>query len=296
MTRAGIVTVAGKPNAGKSTLLNRLVGTKLSIVSEKPQSTRNRIVGIRTSNSVQLILLDTPGLLNPRYALQQAMRATAIQALEEADAVLYLVDATAALAADVSPLQEAAALDKPPAAPVVLALNKADLLAPPERDTVRARTPAAHLISAVTGEGVDDLLAAIEPLLPQSPFLYPDDEISTQTVRFFVSELIREAALEQLEEEVPYSVACEVQEYRETGRPLYIRAVVYVERESQKRILIGAGGRRIRAVGRAAREKIEAFVDAKVFLDLWVKVLPNWRRDARTLQRLGYRPPQQPFA
>jgi GTP-binding protein Era len=165
MTRAGIVTVVGKPNVGKSTLLNRVVGTKLSIVSEKPQSTRDRVVGIRTENDVQMILLDTPGLLNPRYALQQAMRATAIRALEEADAVLYLVDATA-VRDDVTRLHQAAALPQPPRAPVVLALNKSDLLAPGARAAVLALAPGAHLISAATGEGVDRLFASLGSLLP----------------------------------------------------------------------------------------------------------------------------------
>jgi GTPase len=291
MTRAGIVTVVGKPNAGKSTLLNRVVGTKLSIVSDKPQSTRDRVVGIRTESDVQMILLDTPGLLNPRYALQQAMRATAVKALEEADAVLYLIDATAS-GAELTPLHEAAGLPHATRAPIVLALNKSDLIPPSARDALLARTPDTHLISAITGEGVDTLFATLGTLLPESPFLYPEDEISTQTVRFFVSELIRETALEQLDEEVPYSIACEVEEYRETQTPIYIRAVVYVERESQKRIFIGAGGQRIRAVGTAARAKIEAFVGAKVFLDLWVKVLPNWRRNTHALQRLGFRVPQ----
>jgi GTPase len=291
MTRAGIVTVVGKPNAGKSTLLNRVVGTKLSIVSDKPQSTRDRVVGIRTESNIQMILLDTPGLLNPRYALQQAMRATALKALEEADAVLYLVDATAPRD-ELTPLHEAAGLPHPPRAPTLLALNKSDLLVPSARDAIFARVPDGHFISAATGEGVDALFATLGTLLPESPFLYPEDEISTQTVRFFVAELIRETALEQLEEEVPYSIACEVEEYREAQTPIYIRAVVYVERESQKRIFIGAGGQRIRAVGTAARAKIEAFVGAKVFLDLWVKVLPNWRRNAHALQRLGFRVPQ----
>jgi GTP-binding protein Era len=288
MTRAGIVTVVGKPNAGKSTLLNRVVGTKLSIVSEKPQSTRDRVVGIRTDSDVQMIVLDTPGLLNPRYALQQAMRATALRALEQADAVLYLIDA-AADGDEITPLHEAAGLRQPPHAPVVVALNKSDLLTPAARETLGARVPDAHLISATTGEGVDRLFATLGAKLPESPFLYPEDEISTQTVRFFVAELIRETALEQLDDEVPYSVACEIEEYRETQSPIYIRAVVYVERESQKRILIGTGGQRIRAIGSAARTKIEAFVGARAFLDLWVKVLPNWRRNAQALQRLGYR-------
>jgi GTPase len=291
MTRAGIVTVAGKPNVGKSTLLNRVVGTKLSIVSDKPQSTRDRVVGIRTDTDVQMILLDTPGLLNPRYELQRAMRATARKALEEADAVLYLVDATAAGDALV-PLHEAAGLAHPVRAPVVLALNKADLVAPAARAALSSRVPGAHLISATSGEGVDRLFATLGTLLPESPFLYPEDEISTQTVRFFVSELVRETALEQLSEELPYSIACEVEEYLENQSPIYIRAVVYVERESQKRIFIGAGGQRIRAVGVAARAKIEAFIGAKVFLDLWVKVLPNWRRNTHALQRLGFRVPE----
>ena len=291
MTRAGIVTVVGRPNAGKSTLLNRVVGTKLSIVSDKPQSTRDRIVGIRTDNDVQMVLLDTPGLLNPRYALQQAMRATAVKALEEGDAVLYLIDATAG-GDEPTSLHEAAGLAQPPRAPVVVALNKSDLITPEARDALSVRLPNAHFISAATGEGIDSLFATLGRMLPESPFLYPDDEISTQTVRFFVAELIRETALEQLDEEVPYSIACEVEEYREAQAPIYIRAVVYVERESQKRIFIGAGGQRIRAVGTAARVKIEAFVDAQVFLDLWVKVLPNWRRNTQSLQRLGFRVPQ----
>ena len=292
MPHAGIVTVVGKPNAGKSTLLNRIVGEKLSIVSPKPQSTRNRIVGIHTTTEAQFIVLDTPGLLNPRYALQAAMRATALAALDDADVVLYLVDAVEAERHGVTPLAEAAMLDMPPRAPVITALNKIDLLSPQARAALGARFPESALVSAVSGDGVDDLMARLGHQLPESPFLYPEDEISTQTVRFFVTELVRETALEQLEDEVPYSVACEVEEFREQQSPVYIRAVLYVERETQKQILIGAGGQRIRAIGRAARAKIEALVGASVYLDLWVKVLPNWRRKIRALQRFGYNIPE----
>ena len=292
MPRAGIVTVVGKPNAGKSTLLNRIVGEKLSIVSPKPQSTRNRIVGIHTADDVQLIILDTPGLLNPRYALQTAMRATALAALAEADVVLYLVDAVDAEKAGVPSLLEAAMLESPPKAPILVALNKSDLLSPASREQTSDRFPDAAVISAATGEGVDALVARLGRMLPVSPFLYPEDEISTQTVRFFVTELVRETALEQLEDEVPYSVACEVEEFREAQSPVYIRAVLYVERETQKQILIGAGGQRIRAIGRAARAKIEALVGTSVYLDLWVKVLPNWRRDRNALNRFGYSLPE----
>ena len=286
MPRAGIVTVVGKPNAGKSTLLNRVMGEKLAIVSEKPQSTRDRVVGIRTEGDVQMIILDTPGLLNPRYELQRAMRGTALRALKDADLIVYLADATERTPPS---LLEAAELDHTPRAPVFTVLNKADAIRPVERQELADALPDARFISALTGEGVDALFEDLGNQLPISPFLYPDDEISTASVRFFVSELVRETALEQLDQEVPYSLACEVEEFREAQTPIYIRTVLYLERESQKRILIGAGGQKIRDIGRAARIKVEAFVGAAVYLDLWVKVLPNWRKSDIAVRRFGYR-------
>ena len=293
MTRAGIVTIVGKPNAGKSTLLNRIVGEKLAIVSDKPQSTRDRIVGIHTTGDTQMVVLDTPGLLNPRYELHRAMRATALRALADADVIVYLADATDRIPA---PLQDAAELAAAPRAPVLVVLNKVDALRAAEHDELRGLLPEARFISALTGEGVDDLLSELGGSLPESPFLYPEDEISTASVRFFVAELVRETALEQLDEEVPYSLACAVEEFREGSAPVYIRTVLYVERESQKRILIGSGGQRIRDIGRVARTKIEAFVGASVYLDLWVKVLPNWRKSDSALRRFGYRPHDDPSA
>ncbi|HEX6535632.1 MAG TPA: GTPase Era [Gemmatimonadaceae bacterium] len=288
MPRAGIVTVVGKPNAGKSTLLNRIIGQKLSITSPKPQSTRNRIVGIRTEGEVQMIIADTPGLLQPKYELQRAMRAAALRALDDGDVIVYLADATEGVPL---PLPEAAGLPAPPRAPVLTVLNKCDAIDAARLRALLESVPGAIAISALTGDGVDALLDRIAALLPESPFLYPEDEIATQTLRFFTAELVRETALEQLEEEVPYSVAVEVEEFREERRPLYIRAVIYVERESQKRILIGEKGSRIREIGRDARRKIEALVDSPVYLDLWVKVLQNWRRDARAVRRFGYDQP-----
>jgi GTPase len=293
MPRAGIITVVGKPNAGKSTLLNRVMGEKLAIVSDKPQSTRDRVVGIRTAGDVQMIILDTPGLLNPRYELQRAMRGTALRALKDADVIVYLADATERLPPS---LLEAAELDSPPAAPVWTVLNKADAIRPVEREELAQALPDARFISALTGEGVDDLFTELGARLPESPFLYPEDEISTASVRFFVSELVRETALEQLDQEVPYSLACEVEEFRETQSPVYIRTVLYVERESQKRILIGASGQRIREIGQAARTKVEAFVGSPVYLDLWVKVLPNWRKSDSAIRRFGYRLHDDPTA
>jgi GTP-binding protein Era len=289
--RAGIVTVVGKPNAGKSTLLNRIVGEKLAITSPKPQSTRDRIVGIRTTDESQMVLLDTPGLLEPRYALQRVMRSTALRALDDADVIVYLVDATLGA---VPPLEEAAALGAAPAAPVIVALNKMDSVRAADRESLVTKYPTAIPISAQNGDGIDVLLAAITQHLPESPLLYPEDDISTQSMRFFAAELVRETALEQLDEEVPYSIACAVEEFREDRTPVYIRATIYVERDSQKRILIGERGARIREIGRAARVKIERLVGGAVYLDLWVKVLANWRRDARALERFGYRMPQEP--
>jgi GTP-binding protein Era len=291
MTRAGFVTVVGRPNAGKSTLLNRIIGEKLSITSTKPQSTRDRIVGIRSDGDVQMILLDTPGLLNPRYELQRALRHTALRALDEADVIVYVADAT-----DGPPpgLEQTAELDRAPMVPVITALNKTDLLTERALTELTAESTTVVGISALTGDGIDVLVNRVAALLPESPFLYPREDISAQSVRFFVAELIRETALEQLDDEVPYSVACEVEEFREAGSPVYIRAVIHVERESQKRILIGSKGSRMREIGRASRIKIETLVGSPVYLDLWVKILPNWRRDVRALQRLGYRVPEEP--
>ncbi|HEV7389798.1 MAG TPA: GTPase Era [Gemmatimonadaceae bacterium] len=283
MPRAGIVTVAGKPNVGKSTLLNRIVGEKLSIISSKPQSTRDRVVGIRTTDDSQMVILDTPGLLNPRYPLQEAMRSTALRALEDADVILYVADATEGVPPS---LAEAAGLERAPSAPIVTVLNKSDKLAA-NAGSDGSDQPNT-LISALTGEGVAELMSLLEKRLPESPFLYPADEISTQPVRFFVAELVRETVLEQLHDEVPYSVAVQVEEYREERSPLYIRAVIYVERDSQKAIIIGSKGAQIRRIGEAARAKIEAFVGTRVYLDLWVKVLANWRKNPGSLSRFGY--------
>ena len=291
MTRAGIVTVVGRPNAGKSTLLNRIVGQKLSITSPKPQSTRDRVVGIHTENGVQMVLFDTPGLLEPRYALQRSMREAALVALADADVIVHVVDGTEHA---IPTLREAASLDTDPRAPVLTAVNKSDVLRPADVERIRDAVPDAHFISALRGDGVEALLAAVASRLPESPFLYPEDEISTQQLRFFVTELVRETALEQLEDEVPYSVACEVEEFRESATPVYIRAVIFVERDSQKAILIGKGGSRIREIGRAARVKIEELVGGAVFLDLRVKVLQNWRRNALSMKRFGYHLTEEP--
>ena len=236
MPRAGIVTVVGKPNVGKSTLLNRIVGQKLSITSPKPQSTRDRVVGIYTADDSQMVILDTPGLLNPGYLLQQAMRATALRALDDADVIVYLADATEG---NPPSLVEAAELSSAPRAPVITVLNKSDAV-PAHRRAEAGALGDVVSVSALTGDGIPELMARIARQLPESPFLYPEDDISTQPVRFFAAELVRETVLEQLHDEVPYAVAVQVEEFREERSPLYIRAVIYVERDSQKAIIIGS--------------------------------------------------------
>ena len=290
MTRAGIVTVAGFPNAGKSTLLNRLVGEKLAITSSKAQSTRHRILGLRTENDTQMVILDTPGLLEPKDTLHSAMRNAALAAVRDADVLVHVVDATATIPSDFA---TAAGLERAPRANVLLALNKMDLVDEPRKFVLLGHYPDAVLLSAHTGDGMDRLVKAITERLPESPFLYPADELSTQPVKFFCAEFVRETALEQLGDELPHALACEIEEFREGSSPLYIRAVLHVERDSQKRIVIGANGQQIKKLGRVAREKIERFVGQPVYLDLWVKVLPNWRRNRNAVLRLGYGDPNE---
>lgn len=290
-TRAGFVTLVGRPNAGKSTLLNRLVGERLAIVSAKPQSTRERVVGILSDDGSQLIFLDTPGLLEPRYALHKAMLHSAHQAIDDADVILYLVDAQRDKPEDLVTLGQ---LPAPPRAPVIVVYNKSDEVSAARREELSALAPDASWISAATGDGCEALLARVRSALPESPFFYDADDVSTQQMRFFVAEFLRETVLEQLDDEVPYGIAVGIEEFREAEDPVYIRAFLYVERESQKGIVVGAGGSRIKAIGQAARARIEPLVGRKVFLDLRVKELKNWRKDRNALARLGYRLPEEP--
>jgi len=283
MTRCGTIVLAGRPNVGKSTLLNALVGEHLAIVSPKPQSTRLPVIGLLTNDDTQYIFTDSPGLLEPEYRLHEAMRAAALRAIADADVVAYLHPLPEFPAPPLTSLVQVPALAR---IPIVTVYTKADLV------PARARPPVQGpvvMISASEKEGLDALLAVLRERLPEGPFHYDPEELATQPMRFFASEFIREAAFEQLHEELPYSVACEIDEFREGAEPVYIRAVLYVERESQKGIVIGEGGRTIKALGAAARAKIETLLgDQRVFLELHVKVLPKWRRNEPALKRLGY--------
>ncbi len=273
--------LAGLPNVGKSSLLNALVGERLAIVSPKAQSTRVPVVGVLTRGDAQFIFTDPPGLLTPSYQLQERMREAALRAISDAEVIAHLHPLPEAPA---PAFAAAAGLAAAPRAPVMTVYTKADLV-PPER---RPPLGSGIAVSSETGEGMEALLDALAERLPPGPFHYPVDELATQPVRFFASEYVREAAFAVLEEELPYSVACEIDEFRETETPTYIRATVYVERESQKGIVIGHQGRTIKAIGQAARARIEGLLGGPVFLDLNVKVLGNWRRQEGLLRRLGY--------
>lgn len=288
-TRAGHVALVGKPNAGKSTLLNRLLGLKLAITSPKPQSTRVSAVGIVSTDSCQMVLLDTPGLLDPGYTLQRSMLANAIASLRDADVAVHVHDATTGPPPSLESLVPAGT----PLPRIRLTwANKADLLNEGNRAALAAM-PDVIVGSAEHGDGIEQLLTRVEEHLPASPFLYPTDELSTQPVRFFAAEAIRESALAILHEEVPYGIFVEIEEFRETRTPIYIRAVLYVERDSQKGIVLGAKGRTIREIGTAARVLIERLVEGNVYLDLWVKVMPDWRKDAAALRRFGFTVPHE---
>ena len=295
-TRAGYVALVGRPNAGKSTLMNALVGERLSIVTPRAQTTWTRVTGIRTEGGVQMVFLDTPGLLHVRDLHQRAMLEAAHEALREADVALLLVDGTRDLGGGDAEVVRTALEET--RAPLRVALTKIDLLDSAEVEPLTRRYEQefrcpVHPISAASGEGLEALLDDLAAQLPEAPFLYPEDDLASQPVRFFVAELVRETVYEQFDQEIPYSVVASVEDFRESEDPIYVQVTLFVESKSQKGILIGKGGRAIRELGAASRAKIETFLGRRVYLDLWVKPLAGWRRKRQHLRRLGYRVPEE---
>lgn len=284
-TRCGTVVLAGRPNVGKSTLLNALVGADLAITSPKPQSTRQPVVGVRTEHRVQLIIVDPPGLLEPHYLLQHTMVDEAVEVVRRADVVLHLERADEAPGPSLAALLPNGTLGSRPLATVVTAIDLAAQHRRPPSDV------PIFYVSARTGDGVRNLLDWCGGHLPEAPFRHDADDMSNQPVRFFVQEFVREAAFELLQQEVPYGVAARVDEFREGSDPLYIRVTLFVERASQKGMVIGDGGRTIKRLGAAARQRIESLLGQRVYLDLWVKVLPRWRKSPELLRQLGFRVP-----
>lgn len=290
---SGFVALVGRPNVGKSTLMNRLVGSKVSIVSEKPQTTRNVIRGIVNGDGYQIVLVDTPGIHKPRHRLGEIMVSRAREALADIDVVLFLIDASQTVGTgDRFVAQELSQS----AAPVILCLNKIDLVAAERREEVLAQAAALgpflgpRAVSAVTGEGLDELLNMVVQLLPPGPQYYPEGIVSDSPERFVVGEIIREKVLQLTEQEVPHSVVVEVESMseREDKPVLDITANIYVERLSQKGIIIGAGGRLLKEIGTRARIELEQLFNCKVYLELWVKHKKNWRKDEKALRRFGY--------
>lgn len=292
--RSGTVVLAGRPNVGKSTLVNRVVEFKASIVSDKPQTTRNAIRCVYNGEGLQIVFIDTPGIHLPRLALGKALVDAATGALEEGDLVCYVAEAGDRT---ISPEdgEIISFLEKTPL-PILLVLNKCDRAKTPETaaSLYKNRLPLAGtaFVSAKTGEGVPGLISLVAGFLPEGPPLYDEDIIVDRPEKFIAAEIIREKILRLTHEEVPHSAAVEIEEYKSPDEyperdVLFIRAVIYVEREGQRRIIIGDKGARIREAGRLSRIEIEALTGHKVYLDLWIKVRPDWRRSEGDLRMLG---------
>ena len=293
--KSGYVSIIGAPNVGKSTLLNTILGQKLAIVTPKPQTTRNQIRGILTTDTYQIIFVDTPGLMNPKYRLQSEMVKTAYSALGDADVVLFVVDATCPDAEIEDTILKRL---KRTQQTTILVLNKVDIVEKrmllPILEAYSQKFEFAHIIptSALTADGVSVLLEQIETYLPPGPHYFPEDQLSDLPERFFIAETVREKIMLMTKREIPYASAVIVEEFekRQTNKSddiIYIRAIVYAERQTQKQIIIGKGGKLIKRVGELARIDIEKFLDTRVFLELYVTVKADWRRDARKLKELG---------
>lgn len=291
--RSGFVAVLGKPNVGKSTLINAFVGQKIAIISPKPQTTRRRLRGILTLPQAQIIFVDTPGIHFPKHKLGEYMVETATRALKGIDLALFMVDVSQPHTEEDEEIARLLREYRP--APVILVLNKVDLLRPEREEAHREAYLALGefrewlFLSATRGDNRERLLELIIEYLPLGPQYYPPDQVTDQEVRFMAAELIREQALEFLHQEVPHSVAVVVEEFQERREDLtYISATIYVEKKSQKGIVLGQGGKTVKRIGTAARKEIEALLGKRVYLELWVKVSEKWRRDEGALRRLGY--------
>jgi GTP-binding protein Era len=280
--RTGHIALAGAPNVGKSTLLNALVGQHLAIVSPKPQATRLPVTGIRTDGDTQYIFHDLPGLLDPGYLLQERMRELALATAREMDLVLYLHPAPDA---PPPPFEQLAGLRGPLGVPMLEVYTKGDLL---PRSSRAALEQNSLVVSGAGKQGISSLLERIRAYLPERKFEHDPEHVGSQPLRFFVVEYLREAAFEFLGDELPYSFTAEVEEFREAERPIYIRVTLFVERESQKGIVICRSGATIKAIGAHARSRLEELIGAPVYLDSWVKALPNWRKSAAALARFGF--------
>lgn len=288
--KSGFVNIIGNPNVGKSTLMNQLVGEKLSIITSKAQTTRHRIMGIVSGDDFQIVYSDTPGILKPNYKLQEKMMKFVTGALTDADVILFVTDTVEESDRAAEILERL----KRTSTPVVVVINKVDLSNPAALEALvekwHAELPEARIVpvSAKEAFNVDGLIQTILALLPEGPAYYPKDTLTDKTLRFFASEIIREKILRTYDKEIPYSCEIEIDTYKEEPTIDRIAATIYVARDSQKGIVIGHKGERLKRVGQAAREELEAFLEKKVFLQLFVKVNDDWRNNERELRRFGY--------
>lgn len=292
-TRCGYAALIGRPNVGKSTLLNYVLGQKVSITSRKPQTTRHRLIGIKTDENTQVLYVDTPGIHDGQEkAINRYMNQTAVSVLRDVDVVVWMTDRASWNEDD----EKARDAMRELGCPLIIAVNKIDLLAGQDvlvkkLTELAENFPDAELvpISATTGENVSALEALVNAAMPSGPFLFPDDQITDRSVRFMVAETVREKIMRQLGEELPYAVTVQVDEFKDDGKTIHIDMTAYVERQGQKVILIGKSGQRLKRIGTDARTDIEALLSRKVMLNLWVKVKSGWSDDERALRSLGYR-------
>lgn len=288
MHKAGFVSIVGKPNVGKSTLMNRLVGENLSIITAKAQTTRHRIMGMINGDDFQIVYSDTPGILEPKYALHEAMMNYVKVSLEDADVILLVIEA-----GEKFDVQLHERFTKP-GAPILLIINKVDKFSESDRTKLKnywkEKIPAkeVYAVSALTGEQVDVILPALMRLLPEHPAYFPKDELTNRSERFFASEIIREKIFRNYNQEIPYSTEVGIEDFKDEPALLRIRATIFVERESQKGILIGKAGSSLKKVGTEARVDLESFFGKKVFLETHVKVAADWRKQALKLRNFGY--------
>ncbi|TLF50594.1 GTPase Era [Halomonas urmiana] len=294
-TTCGFVAIVGRPNVGKSTLMNRILGQKISITSRRPQTTRHQVMGIKTEEEAQFIYVDTPGIhilaKDRNKAINRFMNQAAVQALRDVDCVVFIIDRTRWSDEDQVVLQRLEHVE----APVILAVNKVDRLQDkasllPWLEQVGARRDFAAIvpISAKHGTNVPELEAEVAKHLPESVHYFPEDQVTDKSQRFLAAEMVREKVMRQLGDELPYQMTVEIEEYRDEGRVVHISALILVERAGQKKILIGEKGDRIKNIGREARLDMERALGAKVMLNLWVKVKSGWSDDERALKSLGY--------
>lgn len=291
--KSGFISIIGRPNVGKSTFMNKVLGQKVAIMSDKPQTTRNKVQGVYTTDDSQMIFIDTPGIHKPKHQLGEHMMKVARNTLKETEVILFIVNASEEIGRGDEFIIEMLQNTR---TPVILVLNKIDLVHPDDLlkqiDVYKDKLEFSDVvpISALQGNNVDRLLEVIETYLPEGPMYYPEDRVTDHPEHFIVSELIREKALHLTSQEIPHAIGVEVEKMKaDKGEKIHVQAVIYVERESQKGMVIGKGGKMLKEIGKLARQDIENLLGNKVYLELWVKVQKDWRNKSNFIRSLGYK-------